>query len=144
MRSIIYIWSYKTGGVISRALECPFYQAYVESKGEVLQQQVQGTSRQIVAIGALGTGINIEGIIYIVYIRRLYRLTSFIQQSRYRGQNSEVSKLIIITQVENSQGQRQSKIMSKYSVKQIDEDTIMEFYLGLRVLTLSIRSAYRQ
>jgi superfamily II DNA helicase RecQ len=70
--------SYETGGVVSRVLECPFYRARVESKGEVLQEWVQGSGGWIVATGALGTGINIEGIIYVVYVGRLYGLTSFV------------------------------------------------------------------
>jgi hypothetical protein len=58
-RGVIYVRSYETGGVVSRALECPFYRARAESKGEVLQQWVQGAGGWIVATGALGTGINI-------------------------------------------------------------------------------------
>ena len=35
-RGVIYVRSYKTGGVVSRALECLFYRARAESKGDVL------------------------------------------------------------------------------------------------------------
>jgi superfamily II DNA helicase RecQ len=53
----------------------------------------------IVATGALGTGINIEGIVYIVHVDRPYRLTSFIQQSGRNSRNGEVSDSIIIARV---------------------------------------------
>jgi superfamily II DNA helicase RecQ len=40
-RGVIYVRSYETGGVVSQALDCPFYRARGESKGEVLQRWVQ-------------------------------------------------------------------------------------------------------
>jgi superfamily II DNA helicase RecQ len=129
-RGVIYVRSYETGGVVSRALECPFYRARAESKGEVLQQWVQGSGGWIVATGALGTGINIEGIVYVVHVGRPYGLTSFVQQSGRGGRNGEVSESIIITRVENSSGRRRSEIMSEYSVEQIDEDAMTEFIQG--------------
>lgn len=129
-RGVVYVRSYQTGGVVSGALECPFYRARAESKGEVLQQWVQGAGGWIVATGALGTGINIEGIVYVVHVGRPYGLTSFVQQSGRGGRNGEVSESIIITRVENSHGRRRSEIMSEYSVEQIDEDAMTEFIQG--------------
>ena len=126
-RGVIYVRSYETGGVVSRALECPFYRARAEEKGEVLQQWIRGPGGWIVATGALGTGINIEGIVYVVHVGRPYGLTSFVQQSGRGGRNGEVSESVIITRVENSSGRRRSEIMSEYSVERIDEDAMTEF-----------------
>jgi len=36
-RGVVYVRSYTTGGVISGALQCPFYRARADDKGEVLQ-----------------------------------------------------------------------------------------------------------
>lgn len=129
-RGVIYVRSYETGGVVSQALECPFYRARAESKGEVLQQWVQGSGGWIVATGALGTGINIEGIVYVIHVGRPYGLTSFVQQSGRGGRSGEVSESIIVTRVESSSGRRRSGIMSEYSVEQIDEDAMTEFIQG--------------
>jgi superfamily II DNA helicase RecQ len=129
-RGVVYVRSYETGGVVSRALECPFYRARAESKGDVLQQWVQDAGGWMVATGALGTGINIEGIVYVVHVGRPYGLTSFVQQSGRGGRNGEVSESIIITRVENSSGRRRSEMMSEYSVEQIDKDAITEFIQG--------------
>jgi superfamily II DNA helicase RecQ len=126
-RGVIYIRSYATGNVTSTAIQCPFYKAQADDKGELLQQWVQGPGGWIVATGALGTGINIEGIVYIVHVDRLYGLTSFVQQSGRRGRNREVSDSIVIAQVQNSSRRRRSGILSKYLVEQIDEDAITEF-----------------
>jgi hypothetical protein len=126
-RGVVYVRSYDTGGVISTALQCPFYRARADDKGEVLQQWVTGGGGWIVATGALGTGINIEGIIHVVHVGRPYGLTSFVQQSGRGGRNGEVSESVIITRVESSSGRKRSGIMSEYSVEQIDEDAITEF-----------------
>jgi superfamily II DNA helicase RecQ len=126
-RGVVYVRSYETGGVVSTALKCPFYRARAEEKGEVLQQWIHGAGGWIVATGALGTGINIEGIVYVVHVGRPYGLTSFVQQCRRGGRNGEVSESVIITRVKNSSGQRRSGIMSAYSVEQVDEDAMTEF-----------------
>jgi hypothetical protein len=54
-------------------------------------------------------------------------LTSFVQQSGHRSRNRKVSNSVIITRVVNSYRQKQSSIINKYSVEQIDKDTITEF-----------------
>jgi hypothetical protein len=76
-RGVVYVRSYATGEVISTTLQCPFYKARAGDKGGLLQAWIKGPGGWIVDIGALGTGINIEGIVYIVYINQPYRLTSF-------------------------------------------------------------------
>jgi superfamily II DNA helicase RecQ len=126
-RGVIYVRSYETGGHVSTALKCPFYRARAEEKGEVLQQWTRGAGGWIVATGALGTGINIEGIVCVVHVGRPYGLTSFVQQHGRGGRNGELSDSVIITRVENSSGRRRSEIMSEYSVEQIDEDAMTEF-----------------
>ena len=126
-RGVIYVRSYETGRVISRAVECPFYRARADDKGEVLQQWIAGPGGWIVATGALGTGINIEGIVMIIHVSRPYGLTSFVQQSGRGGRNGEVSESVIITRVESSGGWKRREIMSEYSVEQVDEDAMTEF-----------------
>ena len=73
---MIYIRSYITGETISGALQCPFYKARADNKGELLQEWMRNWD-WIVATGILGTGINIKDIIFVVHINRLYGLTSF-------------------------------------------------------------------
>ncbi|OAF55127.1 hypothetical protein VC83_08395 [Pseudogymnoascus destructans] len=88
-RGVVYVRSYATGDLISSALECSFYKARADDKGETLQKWAQGSGGWIVATGALGTGINIPGIIYVVHIDRPYGLTSFAQQSGRGGREGE-------------------------------------------------------
>jgi superfamily II DNA helicase RecQ len=82
-------------------LQCPFYKAVADDKVEVLEEWKR-IGGWIVAISALGIGINIEGIIYVIHVDRLYGLTSFVQQLGYGGRNGEVSDSIIIVKVQNS------------------------------------------
>lgn len=126
-RGIIYVRSYNIGGVISSKLKCSFYRAKADEKGEVLQQWISGGGGWIVATGALGTGVNIEGIIHVIHVGRPYGLTSFVQQSGRGGRSGEVSESIIITRVEHSIGERRSEVMSEHSVEQADEDAMTEF-----------------
>jgi superfamily II DNA helicase RecQ len=101
-REVVYVRSYTTSKVISEALNYAFYKAKADDKGEVLQEWIKGGRGWIIATRALRTGINIKGIVYVVHVDRLYRLTSFIQQSGRRGRSGEVSDSIIIAQVQNS------------------------------------------
>lgn len=48
------------------------------------------------ATGALGTGIDIPRVMYVIHLRQLYRLTSFMQQARQGGQAGEISDLMVI------------------------------------------------
>jgi superfamily II DNA helicase RecQ len=77
-RGVIYVRSYATGETISRALQCLFYKARADDKGELLQEWMWNWG-WIIATGALGTGINIKDIIFVVHIDRPYGLTSFAQ-----------------------------------------------------------------
>jgi ATP-dependent DNA helicase RecQ len=126
-RGVVYVRSYTTGKVMSEALNCAFYKAKADDKGEVLQEWIKGGGGWIVATGALGTGINIEGIVYVVHVDRPYGLTSFIQQSGRGGRSGEVSDSIIIARVQNSSGWRRREILSEYSVEQVDEEAMTAF-----------------
>ena len=85
------------------------------------------------ATGALGTGINIEGIIYVIHVDRPYGLTSFLQQSGRGGRNGEISDSIIIVQVQNSydwRGRNRMEVSSAYSVEEADEEAMTAFILA--------------
>ena len=128
-KGVIYVHDYKTGQVISEALQCPFYKAIADNKVKVLKEWKRIGGR-IVATGTLRTGVNIKGILYVIYIDRLYRLTSFVQQSRRGGRNKEVSNSIIIVKVQNShdwRGLRRKEILSAYLVKEVDKEAMTAF-----------------
>lgn len=126
-RGVIYVRSYRTGDVIREAMQCPFYKAKSSEKGEILQQWIHGPGGWIVATGALGTGINIPGIVYVIHIDRPYGLTSFAQQAGRGGRSGEVSDSIIIVRVKTTGGRRRKEILSDYCVEQVDEDAMTEF-----------------
>jgi superfamily II DNA helicase RecQ len=105
--------------MIHDALVCLFYRAGVEDKGAVLQQYIHGTGGWIVVTGALGTGINIEGFVMMIYVSRPYGLTSFVQQSGHGGRDGEVSEAIIITRAANSHGRRPREESAEVSSKML-------------------------
>ena len=75
-KGVVYIHTYAIGKVVSKALQCGFYKAQAEDKGVQLQAWIR-EGGWIVATRALGMGINIEGIVYVIHMDRLYGLTSF-------------------------------------------------------------------
>jgi len=126
-RGVIYVRSYMTGEAISKELDCPFYKATAEQKSQLLDTWSQGSGGWIVATGALGTGINIQGIIYVVHVDRPYGLTSFAQQSGRGGRGGEISQSIIVIRVKSTKPYKRSGIVSEYSTEQIDEEAMTEF-----------------
>jgi superfamily II DNA helicase RecQ len=126
-RGVIYVRTYATGQIISEALGCPFYMAKAEDKGRTLQEWLDGAGGWIVATGALGTGINIMGIICVIHVDRPYGFTSFAQQSGRGGRNGEISDSIIILGVAWTRGWRRKEVLSAYSVERIDEDAMTTF-----------------
>ena len=77
-------------------MDCPFYKATATGKQELLEQWASGSGGWIVATGALGTGIDILGVVYIIHLGRPYGLTSFMQQAGRGGRAGEISDSIVI------------------------------------------------
>lgn len=131
-RGVVYVRSYGTGDVVSSALECPFYKAHADHKSEVLEQWATGPGGWIVATGALGTGIDISGVSYVVHIDRPYGLTSFAQQSGRGGRGGEVSESIIIVRMaQGGPPRRAGPTPQAYTVEQVDEEA-MTAYMATR------------
>ena len=79
------------------------------------------------ATGALRTGVNISGIVYVIHVDRPYGMTSFVQQSRRGGRNGEVSDSVVFVGVQTTRGWRRSEVVSAYTVEQVDEDALTEY-----------------
>ena len=126
-RGVVYVRSYTTGSIMSEALNCPFYKARADDKGAVLREWIDRGGGWIVATGALGTGINIEGIVYVIHVDWPYGLTSFVQQSGRGGRSGEVSDSIIIARVQHSSKHKQKEVTSGYSVESADEEAMVAF-----------------
>ncbi|KIM92474.1 hypothetical protein OIDMADRAFT_68761, partial [Oidiodendron maius Zn] len=94
-RGVIYVRSYMQGESVAEEMDCPFYKATATDKQELLTKWAGGSGGWIVATGALGTGIDIPGIVYIIHLGRPYGLTSFMQQAGRGGRAGEVSDSIV-------------------------------------------------
>jgi superfamily II DNA helicase RecQ len=94
--------SYIHGESIAEEMHCLFYKATATDKQELLEQWASGSGGWIVATGALGTGINIPGIVYIIYLGRPYGLTSFMQQAGRERRAGEISDSIMILPSNNN------------------------------------------
>lgn len=138
-RGVIYVRSYLQGKIIAKAMECGFYKATATNKLEVLNQWASGSGGWIVATGALGIGIDIPGIIYVIHVRRPYGLTSFMQQAGRGGQAEEICELIVVLSSSSNgsgNGSRsrsikfpvpRQELMNTYLVEAQDEMALTEY-----------------
>ena len=140
-RGVIYVRSYKVGQALAEELGCPFYKAKAYDKATVLEEWMRGPGGWIVATGALGTGVNMAGIVYVLHVDRPYGMTSFVQQSGRGGRNGEVSDSVVFVGVETTHAWRRPEVVSAYTVEQVDEDALTR-YLQARCCRRKIIAEY--
>jgi superfamily II DNA helicase RecQ len=133
-RGVIYVRSYAQGESVAEEMGCPFYKATATGKQELLTQWAGGSGGWIVATGALGTGIDIPGVVYIIHLGRPYGLTSFMQQAGRGGRAGEISDSIVIlpSRSPSSSGSRQfpaprPELLDTYSVEAQDEAALTDY-----------------
>jgi len=132
-RGVIYVRSYAQGERVAEEMDCPFYKATATDKHELLEQWACGRGGWIVATGALGTGIDIPGVVYIIHLGRPYGLTSFMQQAGRGGRAGEISDSIVILRSSGSGsgGGRfpapRHELVNTYSVEAQDEAALTEY-----------------
>jgi len=132
-RGVIYVRSYAQGESVAEEMGCPFYKATATDKQELLTEWASGSGGWMVATGALGTGIDIPGVVYIIHLGRPYGLTSFMQQAGRGGRAGEISDSIVILPSSGSgsdSGQfpaPRQELVNVYSVEAQDEATLTEY-----------------
>jgi superfamily II DNA helicase RecQ len=130
-RGVVYVRSYAQGEGIAEEMDWPFYKATATHKQELLTEWASSSGGWIVATGALGTGIDIASVVYIVHLGRPYGLTSFMQQAGRGGRAGEISDSIVILPSSGGghgtfQAPRQ-ELVSTYSVEAQDEAALTEY-----------------
>jgi superfamily II DNA helicase RecQ len=134
-RGVIYVRSYAQGKSVAEEMDCPFYKATATDKQELLTEWASGSGGWMVATGALGTGIDIPGVVYIIHLGRPYGLTSFMQQAGRGGRAGEISDSIVILPSSSSgsgsdNGQfpaPRQELVNVYSVEAQDEAVLTEY-----------------
>lgn len=126
-RGVIYVRGRATGHEVAKALGCPFYHARADERGELLTAWRAGPGGWMVATGALGTGINIEGIQMVIHVGWPYGLTSFVQQSGRGGRSGEVSDSILVVRVDAAARRAQQDSLGVYSTEGVDEEALTAY-----------------
>ena len=139
-RGVIYVRGYTEGASVAEEMDCPFYRATATGKQELLEQWASGRGGWIVATGALGTGIDIPGVVYVVHLGRPYGLTSFMQQAGRGGRAGEISDSIVVLPSSGSRSRSgdggsgmgrfpapRPELVSVYSVEAQDEAALTEY-----------------
>lgn len=130
-RGVVYVRSYAQGERVAEEMGWPFYKATATNKQALLTEWASGNGGWIVATGALGTGIDIAGVVYIVHLGRPYGLTSFMQQAGRGGRAGEISESIVILPSSGCGDQRfpapRQELVNIYSVEAQDEAALSEY-----------------
>ena len=104
-KGVIYCTSHAKCKVLARQLGCHYYHgnpkdsnAHFLAQREVgFQAWLQGESPYIIVTVALGTGIDVPGIIHVIYLEALYSIIDYAQEAGRAGRAGErVTAVIII------------------------------------------------
>jgi superfamily II DNA helicase RecQ len=88
---------------VASVLDCPYYHSTIEAKGATIAAWLkEKDSGFIAATGALGTGVDYPGIVYIVHVGVPYGLIDFAQESGRGGRatGDEVDSIILLEEGE--------------------------------------------
>ncbi|KAK5189319.1 hypothetical protein LTR47_011879 [Exophiala xenobiotica] len=97
-KGVVYCLSRTQCEEMAAELDCAHYHAGVVDRGERLKRWVQ-RGGLIVATSALGTGVDIQGIVFILHIDIPWSMIDFAQESGRGGRAGEtVDSLILVTQ----------------------------------------------
>lgn len=119
-RGIVYCRSQASCTRLAQALSCPSYHAQQADREEHLHRWRQ-FGGLIISTSALGSGINIPGVILTVHIGLPWSMVDFAQESGRGGRQGEVVDSVILVDTDAVQDQRQQ---GQYS---IDQAAIADF-----------------
>jgi superfamily II DNA helicase RecQ len=100
-RGIFYCRQRDTAEELARLLGCGFFHSTSVSKEETIAAWMDGFCA---ATGALGTGVDFPGIVYIVHIGVPYGMIDFAQETGRGGRSGEaVDSIVLLTDVESQE-----------------------------------------
>jgi superfamily II DNA helicase RecQ len=86
-----------------KLLGCRFFHLTSVSKEETIVSWME-EGGFCAATGALRTGVDFPGIVYIVHIRVLYRMIDFVQETGHRGHSGEaVDSIVLLTDIKSQE-----------------------------------------
>jgi superfamily II DNA/RNA helicase len=116
-KGVIYCRSKKKCESLAEKLGCDFYHAGIEDEKvryEIFMKWVNGTggNRWVVATTALGTGVDVGGIVGIVHMEQPYGLVDFVQQTGRGGrrEGEVVESVIVMDQKKAWQNEESSDV----------------------------------
>jgi len=106
-RGIFYCGSRDGTEEVGKLLNCPSYHSMIDEKDAAVEQWLQAEGF-IAATGALGTGGDYPGIVYIVHIGVPYGMIDFAQETGRGGRAGEdVDSIILVEDLEYQRLQKQ-------------------------------------
>lgn len=100
-RGIFYCRSRDQAEELAKLLGCGFFHSTSASKEEAIASWMENGGF-CAATGALGTGVDFAGIVYIVHVWVLYGMVDFAQETGRGGRSGEaVDSIVLLTDVES-------------------------------------------
>jgi superfamily II DNA/RNA helicase len=129
-RGVVYCRSKAQCETIAGELGCSFYHADVLDRAERLEAWIAGGGF-IVATSALGTGVDIGGIEFVLHVDAPWGMIDYAQESGRAGRSGELADSIILVEEHKLGGRRQDVVRvsgrAVASVKEVDAKAIAAF-----------------
>jgi superfamily II DNA or RNA helicase len=112
LKGVVYSKSKTETEALAEILECRFYHADMPDRAEALARWIE-EGGLIVATSALGTGVDIAGVVFILHIGMPWSMTDFAQESGRGGREGKTVDSVIVvghTEVEETLKQKGNSI----------------------------------
>ncbi|KAI9763633.1 MAG: hypothetical protein M1840_000347 [Geoglossum simile] len=127
-KGIIYCRSRNKCQALAKLLSCPFYLSGGDDNQAALTDWQSDTNiHWIVATGALGTGIDMGGVVGVVHVDRPYGLIDMVQQAGRGGRNGQESSAIVIIDPHSIDAKAHNIGKSLNRFRNIDEEWLQKY-----------------
>jgi superfamily II DNA helicase RecQ len=107
-KGVVYCQSKQRTEAIAEMLGCEYYHAGIADRAERLAEWIE-KGGLVVATSALGTGVDIAGVVYILHVGMPWSMTDFAQESGRGGRDGETVDAVILV----AQGEVERRLQQK-------------------------------
>ena len=122
-KGVVYCRTRAQCEALAEELGCAYYHSTVVDKEEQLKEWVENGGF-IVATSALGTGVDYDGIVFVLHVGLPYGMIDFAQESGRAGRSGEEVDSIVLV------GEDEMSRMTKKKDRTVDEDAMIAFVEG--------------
>jgi hypothetical protein len=131
-RAVVYCRTRDQCTSLADELGCGCFYSQHEDNEKALEEWARGDHKMIVATGALGTGVDIQGITLVVHLEEPYTLVDFSQESGRGGrrQGETVESVVFVSSID-SQRARLDPMVQQYITTTKCRREVLSSYLDV-------------